>query len=53
MQHPSIGDQVTGPEALRCPELHNFSDLSVVVRGNRPLVVVLAIAAMLTIGHFA
>lgn len=53
MQHPSIGDQVTGPDALRCPELHDFSDLADVVRTNRPLVVVLAIAAMLTIGHFA
>jgi hypothetical protein len=45
----SIADQVTGPEALRCPELH---DLSEVVRGNRLLLVVLAIAAMLTAGHF-
>jgi hypothetical protein len=53
MRHLSIGDQVTGPDALRCPELHDFSDLSGVVRTNRPLVVALAIAAMLTIGHFA
>ena len=53
MRHASIRDQVTVPDALRCPELHDFSDLSGIVRTNRPLVVVLAIAAMLTIGHFA
>lgn len=53
MQHPNIGDRVTNPDALRCPELHDFSDLSLVVRPNRPLIVALAIAAVLTIGHFA
>ena len=46
----SIAGQVTGPEALRCPELHDFSDLSEVVRGNRLLLVVLAIGTMLTAG---
>jgi hypothetical protein len=33
--------------------LYDFSDFSEVVRTNRPLVVVLAIATMLAIGHFA
>jgi hypothetical protein len=41
------------PDALRCPDLHDFSDL----RGgngrlNRPLLIVLAAAAVLTFGHF-
>jgi hypothetical protein len=53
MRHPSIADQVTGPDALRCPELHDFSDLPWMVRANRPLIVVFAIAAMLTIGHLS
>jgi hypothetical protein len=42
-----------GPDALRCPELHDFSDLrDPSSRVNRPLIVVLAVAAVLTIGHF-
>ena len=53
MQHPSIGIQVVGPESLRCPELHDFSDLPEVARANRPLLIVLALGAMLMIGHFA
>ncbi len=44
---------VLGPEALRCPELHDFSDLRARNgRVNRPLIGVLALAAVLTIGHF-
>jgi hypothetical protein len=42
-----------GPEALRCPELHDFSDLRESDgRVNRPLIAVLVLTAALTIGHF-
>lgn len=42
-----------GPEALRCPELHDFSDLrDSSGRVNRPLMIALVVAAALTIGHF-
>jgi hypothetical protein len=42
-----------GPDALRCTELHDFSDLRDPDGGvNRPLIIVLVIAAVLTIGHF-
>jgi len=53
MHRPSIGTQVTGPESLRSPELHDFSDFPELIRANRSLVVVLAVAAILTIGHLA
>lgn len=44
---------ILGPEALRCPELHDFSDLrDTNGRVNRPLIVALALAAVLTLGHF-
>jgi hypothetical protein len=46
-------NHVTGPEALRCPELHDFSDLhGANGRIDRPIIIVLAVAALLTIGHF-
>ena len=46
-------NHVTGPEALRCPELHDFSDLrGTDGRIDRPVIIVLALAALLTIGHF-
>lgn len=47
-----ISHPVVGPDILRSPELHDFSDLPrmPVVR-NRMLVVALAIAAVLTVGH--
>jgi len=50
---PNQSWPILGPEALRCPELHDFSDLrDPEGRVNRPLIVVLALAAVLTVGHF-
>jgi hypothetical protein len=52
MSTPSQSWPILGPEALRCPELHDFSDLrDPEGRVNRPLIVALALAAVLTIGH--
>ncbi len=49
----SLVDQTPGPDGRRCPELDDFSDpRDAGERVNRPLIVVLAIAAVLTIGHF-
>jgi len=51
---PNQSWPIIGPEALRCPELHDFSDLrDGDGRVNRPLIAALALAAVLTIGHFA
>lgn len=53
MSAPNQSWPILGPEALRCPELHDFSDLrDANGRVNRPLIVALALAAVLTIGHF-
>jgi hypothetical protein len=49
---PNEADQVTGA-ALLGSRLDEFSDLPEVPPGNRPLIVVLTIAVVLTIGHFA
>ena len=49
---PSQSWPILGPEALRCPELHDFSDLRGESRVNRPLIAALALAAVLTVGHF-
>jgi hypothetical protein len=50
---PNQSWPILGPEALRCPELHDFSDLrDGAGRVNRPLIVALVLAAVLTIGHF-
>ena len=53
MSTPSQSWPILGPEALRCPELHDSSDLRDPEGWvNRPLIVALALAAVLTIGHF-
>jgi hypothetical protein len=50
---PTIADQVIGPDALRCPELHDFSDLPESSTGkNWPLTVFLIVGIFLTVGHF-
>ncbi len=53
ISNPNRSWPILGPEALRCPELHDFSDLRDADRRiNRPLIIALAFAAVLTIGHF-
>ena len=48
-----VAQPTPGPNAPRCPELDDPGDpRDTSERVNRPLIVVLAIAAVLTIGHF-
>ena len=50
---PNQSWPILGPEALRCTELHDFSDLrGADGRINRPLIAALVLATVLTIGHF-
>ncbi len=47
-------NQVIGPEALRCPELHDFGDLHGSGRRIKtPVMIVLALMGLLTASHFA
>ncbi len=49
-----VSNHIIGSEALRCPDLHDFSDLrGSPRRSGRPAILVMMFIALLTVGHFA
>ena len=54
LRSPTLAEQVTGPDAPRCSELHDFGELpDSIAQMKRPLTVVLVLAALFMIASNA